>query len=408
MSKRGNLRATASHQNGAQPRPSVRTWWRRRKLGRYGGLALGAAAIAAVAIGRSTAQPSGPAQPGGEAQASQAVPVQAGRAVRRDVPIFIEGLGTVQAFQSVLVRAEVSGYLQSINFTEGQMVKPGEVLAEIDPRPYAAALAQAQAHRAADQATLVNDQVNLARDTNLVKNSDVSQQQVDNDAAAVRTMQANVQADEANIASAALNLSFCRITSPIEGVVGLRLADLGNFIQSGSTQIVTINQIHPISVVFTLPQGQLPAVRNALAAGKPQVIAYSQDNKTRLDTGTLLTPNNQIDTSTGTVSLKATFPNPKDTLWPGQFVTAHLQIGEDHNVVTVPNGAIQHGPDGLFVFVVEPDLTVAHQDITVSYQNDQVAVVSTGLNGGEEVVTGGQSRLQNGTGVQIREEQPAG
>jgi membrane fusion protein, multidrug efflux system len=344
----------------------------------------------------SEAQPSPTKQP----TVSAAIPVTTARVTRQNVPIFAEGIGSAQAFQSVLIQARVTGWLDRIAFNEGQEVKPGDLLAQIDPRPYAAALAQAEAKSAADQATLANDEVNLKRDAALAQRSFATQQQVDNDAAAVRVMQASLQGDAANIQTAALNLSFCRITAPIEGVVGLRLVDVGNLIQAGTGQgIVTITQIKPISVVFTLPQDDLPRIRAALDAGKPLVVAYSQDDQTPLGNGELVAPSNAIAAGTGTITLKATFPNTSGSLWPGQFVNAHLQLAIQRNAITVPIAAIEHGPDGLYVFVVGPDATTAMRPVVVGYQDRTQAVVTQGLGGGEKVVISGQSRIQNGSRV---------
>jgi multidrug efflux system membrane fusion protein len=282
-------------------------------------------------------------------------------------------------------------------------VKPGDVLAEIDPRPYAAALAQAQAKLASDQATLANDQANLKRDATLAQRSFQTQQQVDNDAAAVRVMQASIQGDSATIQMAGLNLSFCRITAPIAGVVGLKLVDVGNLIQAGASQgIVTITQIEPISVVFTLPQEDLPRIQSALAAGKPPVVAYGQDDKSKLADGVLVAASNSINAGTGTIQLKATFANADRHLWPGQFVNAHLQLAIDRNAVTVPIAAIEHGPDGLYVFVVGANATVSPRPVSVGYQDQTLAVVTKGLDGNEQVVIAGQSRLQDGTRVTAR------
>jgi multidrug efflux system membrane fusion protein len=352
----------------------------------------------------STTSSSSPApQPDGAA-----IPVTIAPVTRQDVPVFDEGIGTVQAFQSVLIQARVTGWLDRIAFAEGQDVKPGDLLAEIDPRPYAATLAQVQAKSASDQATLANDEVNLKRDATLAQRSFQTQQQVDNDAAAVRVMQATLQGDAANIQTAALNLSFCRIAAPIAGVVGLRLVDVGNLISAGAGQgIVSITQIQPISVVFTLPQSELPQVQAAQAAGKPLVVAYSQDDRTALGNGELVATNNSISTGTGTITLKATFPNTDRHLWPGQFVNAHLQLTVDHNAVTVPVPAIQHGPDGLYVFVVGPNSTVASRPVSIGYQNQALAVVTKGLDGGEQVVVAGQSRLQDGTRVTSRSSKAA-
>jgi multidrug efflux system membrane fusion protein len=348
-------------------------------------------------LGTSVAQTS----PGAQQPADvPAVPVTLAPVTRQDVPVFAEGIGTVQAFQSVLIQARVTGWLNRIAFNEGQDVKRGDLLAEIDPRPYAAALAQAQAKAASDQATLANDEVNMKRDATLALRSFQTQQQVDNDSAAVRVMQAAIQGDAAAVETAALNLSFCQITAPIDGVVGLRLVDVGNLIQAGAGQgIVTITQIQPISVVFTLPQDDLPRIQAAQAAGKPPVVAYAQNDQTTLGDGELVAASNSISTGTGTIMLKATFPNTERHLWPGQFVNAHLQLTVEHNAVTVPIAAIQHGPDGLYLFVVGQDSTTNVRPIVIGYEDKTLAVVTKGLNGGEQVVVAGQSRLDNGTRV---------
>ena len=379
--------------------------------GRYGRISvcLGAVGLCAALVGgigflrTSVAQTASAGPTGQPASDSPAVPVTLAPVTRQDVPVFAEGIGTVQAFQSVLIQARATGWLDRIAFKEGQDVNPGELLAEIDPRPNAAALAQAQAKSASDQATLANDEANLKRDATLAQRSFQTQQQVDNDAAAVRVMQASIQGDTAAIETAALNLSFCKIDSPIEGVVGLRLVDVGNLIQAGSGQgIVTVTQIEPISVVFTLPQDDLrriQAAQTATAAAKPLVVAYGQDDKTKLANGELVALSNSISTGTGTIQLKATFPNTDRHLWPGQFVNAHLQLSVDRNAVTVPIAAIQHGPDGLYVFVVGQDSTATTRPVAIGYQDKSLAVVTKGLNGGEQVVVAGQSRLQDGTRV---------
>jgi multidrug efflux system membrane fusion protein len=359
-----------------------------------------AVALGALLLtGRSQGQQPAGAQP----SASNAVPVTVTKAARQNLPVYARGIGTVQAWRSVQVRAQVNGYLQSIDFIEGQEVKAGDLLAMIDPRPYQDTLDQAKAKQASDAATLVNDQLNAQRDSTLARSSFASIQQVDNDKALVAQLQANVQSDEAAVAAARLNLEFCRITAPIDGVVGFRQIDIGNLVQASSTQaIVSLTQIRPVAVVFTLAQETLPQVRAALAAGKPPVLAYDQEDKAELSGGTLLTPNNTIDVNTGTISLKAIFPNADRKLWPGQFVNAHLQLRIDHDAVVVPVAAVQHGPDGLYVFVVKPDNTVSDQPVTVGYQNDRVYEITKGLNGGEEVVLDGQARLQNGTAVAVR------
>jgi multidrug efflux system membrane fusion protein len=372
---------------------------RRLRPGRLGAPAL----VLAVIVGFCVLQLRPRAAPPPTPPTPQAVPVVATKVVQQNVPIYATGLGTAQAWRSVVVRAQVTGYLQQIKFTEGQLVKPGDVLAVIDPRPYAAVLAQAEAKKAGDDAQLANDRLNLSRDSALAQKQFASRQQVDNDLALVRQYQANVQADTAAIAAAQLNLEFCTITAPIEGVVGFRQVDIGNLVQANATQsIITIEQVHPIAVVFTLAQQDLPAVQAALAHGKPPVIAYSSDDQTKLAEGTLLTPNNTIDASTGTISLKAIFANAENKLWPGQFVNAHLQLRTQEHALTVPLRAVQHGPDGLFVYLVKPDSTVAHQDVDVSYQDNRIAIISKGLRPDQEVVLSGQSRLQEGTKVSAK------
>jgi multidrug efflux system membrane fusion protein len=339
-------------------------------------------------------------------------PVTVAQAARQDVPIFASGVGTVQAYRSVLVRARVDGTLEKIFFREGQDVKRGDPLAEIDPRPYAAALAQAQAKRAADQANLDNQRRDLKRYAVLSRTNFASLQQVDTQQAAVNSSVATLQGDDAAIAAAGLNLSFCHIDSPINGVVGLRQVDEGNLVHAtDTTGIVTVTQVQPISLVFTLPESEFPKVRAAMQAARngnaPRVLAYSSegngtDGGHQLASGTLLTPNNSIDTTTGTIALKATFANTDRALWPGQFVSARVQLGVAHNAVTIPETAVQHAPEGLFVYIVQPDQTAARRDITLGYQGDGQAVVTDGLSGGENVIVAGQVRVQPGQKVDPR------
>jgi multidrug efflux system membrane fusion protein len=333
---------------------------------------------------------------------SAPVPVTVGHASRRDVPVFARGIGTVQALNSVLIRARVDGTLEKIAFREGQVVKPGDPIATIDPRPYAAALDQANARRAADVAQLHNAGLDLARYSALARTNFASRQQLDTQQATVEQDKANIQADDAAIATAALNLSFCDIRSPIDGVVGLRQIDAGNLIHAtDATGIVTITQVQPISLVFTLPQSVLPEVQDAMQAGSPKVVAYTSDDGKKLAEGTLVTPNNTIDATTGTIQLKAQFANEDRRLWPGAFVDAHIQLRVEKNVVTIPPAAIQHGPDDLYVYVVKPDQTVARQSVKVGYEDEGVAVITDGLSGNEQVVTNGQVRLQPGSRITV-------
>ena len=356
-------------------------------------------AIAAVAADRGFAQHASAPAP---SSPEPAVPVLTTTAARGSVPIYLEGIGTVQADNAVLVRSRVDGTLMQVPVREGQDVKQGDVIAVIDPRPYQAALDQAMAKKQEDKAQLANARLDLVRYQSLARQSFATQHQLDTPQALVAQLIATIAGDQAAIEAAQLNLAYCYITSPIPGRVGLRLVDPGNLVHAtDTTGIITITQIHPITATFTLPQEQLPRVTAAMAKGAVPVLAYSSDDSTELDAGSLLTPNNSIDQTTGTIELKAEFPNPNDTLWPGQFINAHLQVGTDLNAVTVPPAAIQHGPDGLYVFVVKPDRTAAVQPITVGYQTASLAVVAKGLSGGEQVVVQGQSRLDNGTRVSI-------
>jgi multidrug efflux system membrane fusion protein len=328
------------------------------------------------------------------------VPVTTVSATRRDVPAYLTGLGSVQALNSVLVRARVDGTLDSVNVVEGQDVKTGDLLAVIDPRPYQAALDQALAKKAQDVATLENAKLDLGRYASLARSQFASQQSVDTQKSTVGTLTAQIEGDTAAIEVAQLNLSFTHIKSPLDGRVGLRLVDPGNLIHASDvTGLITITQIHPISVVFTLPEEQLPRIAAAMRTGKLPVIAYGSDNKTKLATGELLTPDNMIDTTTGTIKLKATFPNTEGNLWPGQFIDVRLQVEVLPQAVTVPAATVQRGQDSLFVFVINPDQTARLQPVQEAFEQDGIAVITKGLNGGETVVINGQSRLNNGTKV---------
>jgi membrane fusion protein, multidrug efflux system len=364
-------------------------------------LALGLVVILAAASGlafalsdRSSAQ-----QPRAQG-APAAIPVTIARTARQDVPLYASGLGSVQAFNAVQVRSRVDGTLMQVPVTEGQDVKEGDILAVIDPRPYQAALDAAIAKRSQDEADLGNAQRDLARYTSLEKSSFASRQQLDTQQAMVNRLTALLAADDAAISTARLNLGYCTITSPIQGRVGLRQVDPGNMVlASDGTGILSVTQIHPIAVLFTLPQDILPRINAAMAKGKLPVTALSPDGRTELDQGTLLTPDNSIDASTGTIKLKAVFPNPNNALWPGQFVNARLLMGTERNVLTVPSTAVQHGPAGLYVYVVKPDSTVARQDVDVARENGTVSVIAKGLEDDAAVVTDGQSRLQQGSRV---------
>lgn len=361
------------------------------------------ASVLAV-LGAAPVLAQGTAPPGG-------VPVTTAVSTRQDVPVILGALGTVQPLQAVTVRARVDGTLDKVLFKEGQFVKPGDVLAQLDPRPYQAVLDQAVAKKAADEAAAASARSDLVRYAELANAQIASRQKLEQARAAVLQGEANVRGDEASIAAAQLNLGFTRITSPIAGRVGLRQVDPGNFIRvadPNTTGIVTITQIHPIALIFTLPQDSLPKVQAAARQGTLPVLAYSSDDKAKLADGQLLTMDSSIDASTGTIKLKAVFPNLDEALWPGQFVNVRLQTGTRHDVPTVPSAAVQRGPDGFYVYRVKPDQTVERQGVEVAQDDGTAAVLASGLTGGETVVVSGQSRLTNGSRVAASAPKPAG
>lgn len=357
---------------------------------------LGLALALAVRVWSSAAQ----AQ---QADAVPPVPVKAAHAVVKDVPMFLSGLGTVQALNTVEIKAQVSGTLIALPVKEGQEVHTGDVVAEIDPRPFQAALDQATAQRQADLATLHGAQLDLQRYENLAKSSFAPIQQVDDQRAIVDKTAAAIAVDTAQIETARINLDYCVIHSPINGRVGLYQLDVGNLVQTSSqTGIVSITQDKPIAVVFTLPEVDLPQIQAARARGSVAVQVIDDDGPEKtLAQGVLLTPDNTIDTSTGTIALKAQFDNADDTLWPGQFVDARILVNTQHNVVTIPLAAVQHGPDGLFIFVIRPDQTVHQVPIKVGYQDQTLAVITQGVSGNDTVVVSGQSRLVPEVKVQV-------
>ena len=342
-----------------------------------------------------------------ESQSPSDVPVSVAQVVRQDVPIWLRGLGTVQANYSVQLRARVDGTLTEVPVKEGQDVKQGDLLAVIDPRPYKAILDAAIAKKQQDQAQLANAQMDLARYASLVRQDFASRQQLDTQQAMVKQFTAAIAGDDAQIEAAQLNLSFCYITAPFDGRIGLRNVDPGNVVHSAElAPIISVTQVEPIAVTFTLPQDALPAIMQAMARHSLDVVVFAGDNKTELDRGVLLTPDNTIDATTGTIKLKATFANKRRALWPGQFVNARLLLGTDTNVVAVDGQAVQHGPNGLFVYQVGANDTVSVQPIEVSRQEGSLYVVASGLDPGAVVVTAGQSRLQAGTHVAVREAEP--
>jgi membrane fusion protein, multidrug efflux system len=379
---------------------------RTRRRSRLGMAALSALLLAGIGAAVFLWPAKKPAGPEAGRFGAAAVPVLVSTARREDVPIYLDGLGTVQAFNTVTVKAMVDGPLLNVDFKEGQDVKKGDVLARIDPRIYQAALDLAVGKKAQDEANLANARVDLVRYEKLVANKYTSAQQADTQRALVAQLVAQVQQDQAQIDTAKTNLSYTTITSPLDGRTGVRQVDAGNIVHAvDTTGIVMITQLHPISVVFTLPQQDLEQVTAAMHAGAPRVLAYPQgvgiDPKNVLDTGVLAVLDNQVDPTTGTLKLKATFPNPGDKLWPGGFVGVRLQVAIDRNVTTVPPAAVQQGPNGTYVYVVNTDHTVTRHPVAVSHQDEQTAVIASGVSPGETVVTDGAAQLSDGKKVEI-------
>lgn len=359
--------------------------------------------ITGQAGGQGASQPApNTARPGGR-RFGGPVPVTVAAAARTDIPVLLDALGTVQALNSITIRSQVEGVLTEISFTEGQEVQAGDILARIDPRTYAAALAQAEAKRAQNQALLANARLDLQRYADLARSNGASRQQLDTQRAQVAQFEAQVMADDAAIASARTQVDFTTIRSPIAGRVGIRSVDQGNLIRAGdSTGIVTVNQLAPISVLFTLPQQELPRVISAMRAGTVTVQALAADGSVRA-TGTLLTPDNTVDQTTGTIRLKAGFPNEDRLLWPGAFINVRIQVGTLREALTIPLAAVQRGPDGPYAFLLRADSTVEQRNLTLGMITASVAVVTRGLEPGDAVVTSGGLRLSQGSEVSVAE-----
>ena len=357
-----------------------------------------ASVVSAVGVATWWLVPISPAP--AEAAASPAIPVVTAQVGVSDMPLVRVGLGTVVAYNTVNIHSQVSGTIQKIGFVEGQTVQPGNLIAQLDPRPLQAALQQAQANLDRDEANLANAQVNLNRYVPLLKQGFSTQQQVGDQAASVAQLRAAIASDQAAIDNARTQLSYTTMTSPIGGVTGIRRVDIGNIVQpTDATPIVTITEIQPISVIFTLPQKDLPEVQAAIRKGPLRAIAYPQDGTDALGEGALLLVNNQISQASGTVELKATFPNKNGKLWPGEFVQVRLITGVQASAVSVPLSALQQGSAGQQVFVVASGNTVHLQPVKITETLDGRALVSDGLKAGDTVVTSGQYRLQDGTEI---------
>jgi multidrug efflux system membrane fusion protein len=361
----------------------------------------GAALVAVVALAviwrlsMDTGVPHAAAQTAG-----QAIPVTAGTVAVEDVPVFLHGIGTVQAYNSVAIKSRVDGQIVKINFKEGQDVKEGDPLFQIDPRPYQAALEQAQAAKQKDEAQLAGAQADLERYAQLVPSGHQTRQSYDQQRALVAQLQASIKGDEAQINTAKINLGYADIRSPIDGRLGARLVDKGNIVHANdNTALVMITELKPIFVSFTLPQETLDDVHENNKQEPLVVRAYSGDGKKQLAEGKLTLIDNMIDQTTGTIHLKARFDNEDERLWPGEFVNMRLILSMRRGVATVPAQTVQDGPNGQYAYVIKPDDTVERRPVEVASLQDGIAVVTKGLSPGERIVVDGQYRLTNGSRV---------
>lgn len=338
------------------------------------------------------------------------VPVVAGVVAEKDVPVFLDGLGTVQAFNTVTIRARVDGQVVKVAFKEGQDVHEGDVLVEIDPAPYRAALEQALAKKGQDEALLANARADLRRYEDLLANEGVTRQVYDTQKATVNQLEAGIKADQAAIESAQVQLGYTTIVSPIEGRTGLRLVDKGNMVRANDAAgLVVITQLKPVSVVFTLPAQNLAVIQQHAHNAELTVLAMGRDNTNVLGEGKLAVIDNQIDTATDNIKLKATFPNADLRLWPGQFVNPRLLLTIRKNSAVVPESAVQRGPEGAFAFVIKEDQTVETREVTVGQIERGEALIEEGLRPGDRVVVDGQYKLQKGSRIKpVEAASPAG
>jgi multidrug efflux system membrane fusion protein len=380
----------------AQPRRKRSRWpW----LLVLGGLAL----IVYFFVHRGSQQQAAAGGKAGAQAAPHAVPVLAAAARRGDMPVYLTGLGTAASASTVTVRSRVDGQLIRVDFREGQAVHAGDLLAELDPRPFQVQLMQAEGQLAKDEAALKNAQLDLQRYQVLAQEDSIPKQQLDTQMATVNQDEGAIKTDQGNVASARLNLSYCRIAAPAAGRIGLRLVDPGNIVHaSDANGLLVITQVQPIVVIFTVAADSLPQVQQQLAAGRTlPVDAYDRDLRNKLATGTLLAVDNQIDQSTGTVRLKAVFPNLDNALFPNQFVNARLLVDTLHGATILPTAAIQRSPQSTFVYVVKPDNSVENRDVDVALTEGDNSAVRSGVTPGETVVTDGLDKLQPGMKVSI-------
>ncbi|HEX3864775.1 MAG TPA: MdtA/MuxA family multidrug efflux RND transporter periplasmic adaptor subunit [Stellaceae bacterium] len=346
----------------------------------------------------------------GRFQSSGPMPVGTASVAKGDMPIVLTALGTVTPLATVTVKTQINGQLIDVAFKEGQMVNKGDLLAQIDPRPYQVALAQAEGQLAKDRAALANAETDLARYRTLVSQNSIARQTLDTQVATVAQDRATIQADQAQVDAQKLNLTYCRIVAPVGGRVGLRQVDPGNYVQtSDATGLVVITQLQPISVIFTLPEDNLQTVMQRIHAGATlSVTAYDRTGATLLDTGSLATVDNQIDTTTGTVKLRSDFNNPGQTLFPNQFVNVRLLVDTLHDASLVPSAAIQRGAPGTFVYLVKSGNTVTAQPVTLGPNDSENVAITKGLQPGQVVVTDGADRLKDGAKVRVSENDGAG
>jgi multidrug efflux system membrane fusion protein len=360
-------------------------------------LIVGATAFAVRARGRAAAAAAAAAA---SAVSNRIVPVLTVQVAQHDVPVWLEGLGNVAAFYTVTVKPQVDGRIDAVLFKEGQHVRKGDKLVQIDPRPFAIQLQSAQAGLARDAAQLKNGQLNLNRYKTLSAQNLIPVQQMTDQEANVAQLDAQVRADYAQIATARLNLDYARITSPIDGVVGVRLVDPGNVVHASDPGgLVVVTQLDPIAVLFTLPEDDLPAVAKAKAEGTLTVAAFSRDGDKLLGEGQLAVIDNEINQATATIRLKAVFDNPKQLLWPNEFVKARLHVATHNNAIVVPAAVVQRGPQGTFAYVVGVDSTASIRAVTVDAFQGDLAIVTSGLSPGEQVVADGQAQLRPGSRV---------
>ena len=360
-------------------------------------LGLGLTLAICAALAGCSSQQAKSAKAGGP---PPAVPVGVAAVKQSDFNVYLNGLGSVEAFYTVSLKTRIDGQIMQVNFNEGQDVKKGDLLIVIDPRPYEVALQQAQANLQKDEAQLTNAKAQYERNRVLYEQGVVAKQDLDTLQASFGTFEGTIASDKAAIENAKLNLTYCYIKSPIDGRIGLRQVDPGNYVTAaGGTAMVVITQLHPIAVIFTLPEDQLQTVREHMRQGALEVDAYSRDDQTKLATGKLLTIDNQIDQTTGTAKLKGVFDNPDSNLWPNQFVNVHLLLQTRKDAITAPASAILRGPEGPFSYVVDANNTVQMRPVQVALTQGSTVVVASGLQGGDKVVTDGQEKLQAGSRV---------